>query len=172
MSKVSERLVGFGEPFSVTVTPATPDPVIVTDLSLGPEDDTIWANVVTTPAPGDRCPFPWAYALLTWVTTEGRELGTAKIHGPCEGEVFRFGVGRTPSVRTGSIRLYPRSYNLAWIKLGHPWTLTFRFATGKSVEGAPVLGTRATLGVLADLANAGVSYAITGNIATIKLLPR
>ena len=169
---MSSRFIGWSETYSVTVTPSTPDPVIVADFSLGPEDDTIWIHAVTTPAPGDRCPFPWAYALLTWVTSEGRELGTEKIHGPCEGEVFRLGLGRTPLVRSGSIRLYPRSYNLKWVELGHPWTLSFRFSSGKSSEGFPVLGTRATLGVLADLVGAGVSYAITGDFATIRLSPK
>ena len=157
---------------TVTVTPSTPDPVVITDLDLSPEDDTIWIHV-TSAADVDSCPWPWSYALLTWVTAEGRELGTTKIHGACDGEVFRIGVGRAPSLRTGSVRVYPRSYNLAWVNLGHPWTLTFKFQTGKSVEGAPALGTRATLGCLADLIDFGVTYAFgDSGFATVKLLPK
>lgn len=122
------RLTGWRNPASVTVTPATPDPVVVTDLALGPDDDTIWVHVTTTGS--EECPFPWAYAILTWVTSEGRELGSTKIHGNCEGEVFLIGNGRAPLDRAGSIHLYPRGYNLKWIDLGNPWTLEFKFETG------------------------------------------
>lgn len=153
---------------TVTVTPSTPDPVVITDIDLGPEHDTLWVHVTSSPLP-NGCPFPWAYALLTWVSSEGRELGTAKVYGACEGEVFRLGVGRSPSQRTGSVRLYPRSYNLAWVNLGHPWELTFKFQTGVGVESPPVLGTRATLGVLADLVDARVNYAIADEFARIAL---
>jgi hypothetical protein len=126
--KAEPRLAGWRNPASVTVTPATSDPVVVTDLALGPDDDTIWVHVTTTGS--EECPFPWAYAILTWVTSEGRELGSTKIHGNCEGEVFLIGNGRTPLDRAGSIHLYPRGYNLRWIDLGNPWTLDFKFETG------------------------------------------
>lgn len=119
---------GWRNPATVTVTPSTPDPVEVVDLALGPDDDTIWVHV-TTKGSAD-CPWPWSYALLTWVNSQGRELGSIPIHGPCEGEVFRLGNGRKPLERAGSIRLYPRSYNLRWVDLGHPWTLEFKFETG------------------------------------------
>ena len=159
----------------MTVTPSTPDPIVITDIDLGPEHDTLWAHVVSTTDPV-RCPFPWAYALLTWVSSEGRELGTTKIHGVCDGEIFRLGVNRPPSQRSGSVRLYPRNYNLAWVNLGHPWTLTFKFQSGVGIQGAPVLGTRATLGVLADLADSRVTYAINSEaapgFATVQLTPK
>ena len=171
----AERLLGWQKPTTVTVTPSTADPIVITDIDLGPEDDTLWVHVVSSTDPV-QCPFPWAYALLTWVSSEGRELGTTKIHGVCDGEVFRLGVGRTPSVRTGSVHLYPRNYNLAWVNLGHPWTLAFKFQTGAGSEGAPALGTRATLGVLADLADSRVTYAVnsatTPGLATVKLTPK
>jgi len=122
------RLVGWRNPATVTVTPSTPDPVVVTDLELGPDDDTIWVHVTTTGSAD--CPWPWSFAILTWVTSEGRELGSTKIHGPCEGEVFRLGNGRAPLDRAGSIRIYPRAYNLQWVKRGHPWTLNLKFETG------------------------------------------
>jgi len=122
------RLVGWRNPATVTVDASTPDPVVVTDLELGPDEDTIWVHVTTKGS--SECPFPWAYAILTWVSSEGRELGSTKIHGPCEGEVFLIGNGRAPLDRAGSIRLYPRAYNLKWIDLGNPWTLDFKFETG------------------------------------------
>ena len=152
--------------------PQDVSPTFVGDFSLEEGHDTIWVRV--TNIPGEDCDFPWAYALFTWVSNEGRELGTVKIHGNCESEVFRLGVGRPPVERTGKLYLYPRGYNLAWVSLGHPWTLEFQTVSGS--EGAlpelPAFGTRATLGVLGDLINAGVSYAITGDGATIRLLKK
>ena len=127
----------------MTVTPSTPDPVIVTDLALGENDDTIYIHVTTTGS--SECPWPWSYALLTWVSSEGRELGSVKIHGPCEGEVFRLGNGRKPVERYGSVRLYPRSYNLRWVDSGNPWTLDFKFQTASMVGDSADFGERATL---------------------------
>ena len=130
----ANRLQGWRNPATVTVTPSTPDPVEVTDLALGPDDDTIWVHVSSSGT--EDCPWPWSYALLTWVNSQGRELGSVKIHGVCEGEVFRLGNGLPPVERAGSIRIYPRSYNLKWVELGHPWTLDFRFQTGSSSQGS------------------------------------
>ena len=122
------RLVGWRNPASVTVTPETADPVDVVDLALGPDDDTIWVHV--TSRGSQDCPWPWSYAVLTWVNSQGRELGSTTIHGTCEGEVYRLGNGLPPLERAGSIKIYPRSYNLEWVKRGHPWTLDFKFQTG------------------------------------------
>jgi hypothetical protein len=146
---------GWRNPATVTVTPETPDPVQVTDLALGPDDDTIWIHVETTGS--TDCPWPWSYAMLTWVTSEGRELGSTKIHGPCEGEIFRLGNGRPPLERAGSIRLYPRAYNLKWVDLGYPWTLNFKFETGATSGsgGGPAIS--AVANSLVDPADNGLS---------------
>lgn len=146
LSKVADqpRLQGWRNPAQVTVTASTPDPVVVTDLALGPDDDTIWVHVTTTGS--EECPWPWSYAMLTWVTSEGRELGSTKIHGPCEGEVFMLGNGRAPLERAGSIRIYPRAYNLKWVDLGHPWTLEFKFETGTLAPSIEVPVDGSTLG--------------------------
>ena len=94
--------------------------------------DTIWIKVTSKPD-GD-CPWPWSYGLVSWVTDKGRELGTVKVNGVCEGEVFRLCVGLPPSERTGTLQFEPRSYNLAWVKLGHPWPLKFQWKSGKSSD--------------------------------------
>ena len=153
------RLTGWRNPATVTVTPSTPDPVVVTDLALGPDDDTIWVHVTTKGS--TDCPWPWSFALLTWVTSEGRELGSTKIHGPCEGEVFVLGNGRAPLDRAGSIRIYPRAYNLQWIKKGHPWTLDLKFETGSlktTIEGSVDGGTLG--GFVPDGGNAPIDFFI------------
>lgn len=166
--KVAEYFVptGWRNETTLTVTPSTPDPVLVTDLALGPDDDTIWVQVTTTGS--QECPWPWSYALLTWVSSEGRELGSTTIHGPCEGEVFRIGNGRQPVDRAGSIRLYPRSWNLRWVDLGNPWTLNFKFETGQMASGPVDFGSRATLAAPAvPRGNAEPDYTLLDGFAWI-----
>lgn len=164
----ADRLLkpGWSEVTTLTVTPSTPDPVFVTNLALGPDDDSIFVHVTTTGSPD--CPWPWSYALLTWVSSEGRELGSVKIHGPCEGEVFRIGNGLRPMERNGGIYLYPRSYNLRWVDLGNPWNLSFKFQTAATSGGSVDFGERATLVVPAvPRGNALPDFTIEGEFARL-----
>ena len=139
-------------------------------ITLEPDDDTIWLRVTqTSPVENWR----YSFALVSFVTDDGAELGTTKVYGNLLGEIFAIGVRRPPVVRTGRIRFVCRHYNLAWLRTeGAPsWDLSFQWESGSSGAGAPALGTRATLGVLGDLASAGVSYAINNGLATIRLTP-
>ena len=150
----------------------TPDDLneVVGSFSLGEMHDTLWVRVTQLNPPG---PWPWSYGILGWQSSEGFELGSVKCYGEQLGEVYRLGVGRAPMVRNGVITFEPRSYNLQWVKHGYPWTLRFEAASGQSGAGQspgdPAFGNRATLGVLADLSDTGVSYAITDGIAKILL---
>lgn len=116
---------------TITVGPNDVYPIDVGPAALGVDHDTMWIKVTSLPSEGE-CNWPWSYGLLTWKTENGRELGTVKINGVCEGEVFKLGVGLPPSLRSGSLYFEPRSYNLKWIELGNPWTLTFEWKTGQS----------------------------------------
>jgi len=145
----------FVESFDLTVYPDTNSPVDIGEFVLGAQDDTIWIKV--TSAPQSDCPWPWSYGLLTWISDNGRELGTVKINGVCEGEVFRLGVGRTPSLRTGRLSFTPRSYNLAWVKLGHPWTLQFEAVSGATNSGGGGQTVGAVINSFVDTANNGLS---------------
>jgi hypothetical protein len=149
---MSERFV---QSFSTTVYPDTHTPVNVGDFSIGQTDDTIWFKVTSAPAGG--CPWPWSYGLLTWVTDNGRELGTVKVNGVCEGEVFRLGVGRAPSLRDGRIYFEPRSYNLAWVKLGHPWSLDIEAVSGITNSGGGGETVGAVVNSFVDTADTGLS---------------
>ena len=130
---LKEKKPRFVETFNLTIEPESPGSVDVGVFNLLEGHDTIWAKVTSAPSGG--CPWPWSYGLFTWITEEGRELGSAKINGVCEGEVFKLGVGRTPLLRSGMLQFTPRSYNLAWIKMGHPWTLKFEVSSGIANEG-------------------------------------
>ena len=140
-------------------------------ITLGEGDDSLWLEVTQT-SPTEN--WRYSYALVSFITDEGAELGTTKIYGNLHGEVFRLGIKRPPVVRTGRIRFVSRPYNLAWLSVqGAPtWHLSFAWESGQSGVGAPSLGTRATLGVLADLAETAVKYAIDQGFARILLTPR
>ena len=149
---MAERFV---QSYDLTVYPDTNSPVDIGEFVLGAEDDTIWIKVTSAPQSG--CPWPWSYGLVTWISDNGRELGTVKINGVCEGEVFRLGVGRTPSLRTGRLSFTPRSYNLAWVKLGHPWTLTFEAVSGSTAGGGGAQTVGAVANSFVDTADNGLS---------------
>jgi len=166
------------EPTRVTIVPNNVFPIEVADVELEEDHDTLWVRIANIPS-DDSCTFPYSYGLLTWVSSEGRELGTVKAFGHCESEVYKLGVGRAPLQRSGRLLFDARGYNLQWIDRGNPWTLEFQALSGRGSEGAlpdlPALGTRATLGVLADLIGSGVSYSITGSeqpYALIRLIAR
>ena len=140
----------------------TPDDLneVVGSFVMEEDHDTIWVRVTQLNPPG---PWPWSYGILGWKTSQGYELGSIKCFGEQTGEVYKLGIGRPPLVRAGQLTFEPRSFNLAWVKTGYPWTLRFEAASGQSglgqSGGDSVFGTRATLGVLSDLADTGITYA-------------
>ena len=140
---------------SITVSPNDIVPIEVGTAFLNEGDDTIWIKVTSSPSAG--CPWPWSYGLVTWISENGRELGTVKINGVCEGEVFRLGVGRTPSLRSGVLSFTPRSYNLAWVNLGHPWGLTFEWVSGQSNGGSSSQTVGAVVNSFVDTSDNGLS---------------
>ena len=151
----------------ITFTPDNRD-TVVGSVSLSDEDDTIWVRITQLNEPG---PWPWSYGILGWQTSQGYELGSIKCFSDSVGEVTKLGVGLRPVVRTGELIFRPRSYNLAWIKNGNPWTLRFEAKVGSSSSGGdmPVFGNRATLGCLTDAAGAVIDYAITDGVARVLL---
>ncbi len=110
--------------------------VVVGSFSIEENDDAIWFKV-TQASP--RTAWPWSFGILSWETSDGRELGSVKAYTETAGEVVRLGVGRKPRQRTGSVIYEPRSFNLSWIKKGNPLTLSFAAASG-STAGAPANG--------------------------------
>jgi len=121
----------------------TPDDtqVIIGGVSLDAGDDTIWVRITQDQPTG---PWPWSYGILGWKTSFGYELGTTKAFAETDGAVQRLGLGLPPVERSGVLTFEPRSFNLAWIKQGNPWTLTFEAKTGVQVEAG---GGSVTFGV-------------------------
>jgi hypothetical protein len=107
--------------------------VTVGAVTLAAGADTLWVRCVQQ---GGQSPWPYGFGLLSWQTTEGRELGTAKVFGHLEGEVFRLGVGLSPVERGGVLVLEPRSYNLRWLRVsGEIWRLGFYVQSGTTAGG-------------------------------------
>ena len=155
----------------VDVGPLDQD-VLVGPFLMQPEDDTIWVKITQT-SPSNI--WTYSYGLLTWRTVQGQELGTIKVYGDTDSEIFALGVGLPPMERYGDFIFTPRAYNRQWISIDSPpiWSLTFEAQSGKATDGPPVFGVRATLGVLADFVDTGVDYAFgsspVGTIARIAL---
>ena len=118
---------------SITVT-ANDLSVVVGSFSIDAGDDTIWVDIQSE-NPED--PWPWSYGIISWQTSFGRELGSAKAFTERAGEVVPLGVGCEPRSRSGSIIYEPRSFNLAWVKKGNPLSLSFSVASGVRA-GAPI----------------------------------
>ena len=123
---------------------------------MQPDDDTIWFRVTQT-SPNDV--WRYSYGLLTWKTNFGQELGTQKVYGDTDSEVFRLGVGLSPLERTGNVLFRPLAYNRRWISIDDPptWSLTIEAQSGKTsgAGGSQTVG--AVVNSFVDTADNGLS---------------
>ena len=141
---------------SVNVGPQDRE-VLVGSFTMQPDDDTIWFRV-TQLSPDQR--WNYSYGLITWKTSFGQELGTQKVYGDRDSEVYTLGVGLAPLERTGSVLFTPRAYNRAWINSAEPpiWSLTFEAQSGKTGVGDGVFKSPgAVVNSFVDTSNNGLS---------------
>ena len=113
----------------------TPDDLseVVGSFVMDQDADTLWTRItLLSPA----TPWPWSYGILGFKTTNGYELGSVKAYPEVDSEVFRLGIGRPPSERSGLLTFEPRSFNLAWIRNGYPMSLKFECASGITGGGS------------------------------------
>ena len=117
----------------------TPDDLteVVGPYELAEDDDTLWVRITQK---SQQRSSPWSYGILSWKSASGFELGSAKAYGETESEVFRLGVGRPPSERSGVLTFEPRSFNLAWVRNGYPMSLKFECASGVTSGGSGLGG--------------------------------
>ncbi len=147
--------------------------VLVGPFLMEEGDDSLFVSIKQT-SPDDE-PWTYAFGLLTWRSVEGQELGTVKVYGHPSGETYRLGVGRAPRQRYGDIIFIPRSFNRKWISIDSPpkWSLSFEAVSGKVLAGvgneSPTGGGITAGGVLSDLVDFGVSYAIKDGFAKVLL---
>ena len=135
---------------SVTITPDTTD-VAVGVFTMQEGDTHIWVRMQSF----SSSQWPWSYGILGFKTSQGYELGSVKAYSETDGEVFRLGTGLSPTELTGVITFEPRSFNLAWIKKGNPWTLGFQAQSGSLASSGPAFGM--ALNTFVDSSNNGLS---------------
>jgi len=153
---------------SVAVGPQDQE-VLVGSFTLAAGDDSLWVKV-TQQNPPDY--WTYSYGLLTWKSNQGQELGTIKVHGDVDSEVYRLGTGLAPEELTGQLLFRPRSYNRRWIEQALPpiWELDFEAQSGTTAGGSGGIGIPATIWSPADTDNARSSFAINPDgYARIKL---
>lgn len=140
---------------SVNVGPQDRE-VLVGSFSLEPNEDTIWFRVTQT-SPSDV--WNYSYGLITWRSSFGQELGTRKVFGDTDSEVFRLGVGLPPLERTGSVLFTPRAYNRRWIECDEPptWSLSFEAQSGVTSGGGVVTSPGAVVNSFVDGSDNGLS---------------
>ena len=109
--------------------------VTVGSFLMGEGHDTLIVRVTQT-TPIAEC-WNYAFALLTWQSGEGQELGTVKVYGSPEGETYRLGVGLPPLDRSGSLVIKPRAFNRRWISIADPpqWGLRVEATSLKAPTG-------------------------------------
>ena len=127
---------------------------VIGSFSMEADDDTLWVRITQL---NNQPNGPWSYGILSWKTSTGYELGSTKAYGETESEVFRLGIGRPPSIRTGQLTFEPRGFNLGWIKNGYPWTLRFEASSGQTTGGGGGLRAGAVINSFVNTANTGLS---------------
>ena len=140
---------------SIGVTPKDTD-VLVGEFTLGEEHDTLFFRVTQT---SPQQVWNYSFGLLTWRSSLGQELGTAKVYGSNLGECYRLGIGLPPVVRTGSVYFTPRAFNRRWIDIENPpiWALEIEAQSAKTA-GVPVpQGIGAVVNSFVDTSNNGLS---------------
>ena len=166
------RFAGYESIGSVDVGPQDRE-VLVGSFSMDADDDSIWFRVTQT-SPGNV--WNYSYGLLTWRTAYGSELGTVKVYGTTQGQVYKLGVGLPPVGKTGEVYFTPRPYNSRWIAADDPqiWSLSFEAQSGQTSAGLPdnvVAG--AVLSVDPDFGKYQLDFYVTDQFATllVNLLP-
>ena len=140
--------------------------VLVGQFSMQPDEDTIWFRVTQT-SPADV--WKYSYGLLTWRTSFGQELGTKKVYGDTDSEVFKLGVGLPPLERTGGVYFSPRAYNRRWIAIDNPpiWSLSFEAQSGASAGVGPAPEFSSTLVTLAKNTGEALDFVIADGFARL-----
>ncbi len=130
--------------------------VLVGSFSMEPDQDTLWIRVTQT-SPADV--WNYAYGLVTWRTSFGQELGSEKVYGKTDSEVFRLGIGLPPLERTGNLYFTPRAFNRRWIEIDDPpiWSLSFEAQSGTTGVVPSPGGFGAVVNSFVDTSDNGLS---------------
>ncbi len=134
---------------------------LVGRVTVGPFDDSVVVGPIEVPTAGgfefsvrqvEPTPFKWGNGLVSFVSSQGRELGTEQVWPKLQRESYYLGDNLTVLENSGVLIFEPRLWNLRWVRAGFPLVLEFladlatdlppdRFrAPGFSLDdGAPLL---------------------------------
>ena len=145
----------FSDWTTVGTKTVTPDDLetVIGPFVMDQDADTLWVRITQL---NEMPNSPWSYGILSWKNTSGFELGSVKAYGETESEVFRLGIGRPPSERSGQLTFEPRGFNLGWIKNGYPWQLKFEASSGVT-SGGGGSAIRGVVNGFVDTADNGLS---------------
>lgn len=97
----------------VTISPTT-DEAVVGPIEV-PYFDGIEVRVKLLSGP---YPFQFGYGLLSYRSSNGKELGTIRVWPRNEASDYLLGKGMTCQDTTGSLVFEPRTWSLRWVKAG------------------------------------------------------
>lgn len=98
----------------VTITPTTAEAVV------GPIELPTYGGVEVKLRQVAPTPFRWGYALLSYRSSNGLELGSIKVWPRLEFSNYLLGAGLSVDDNFGALVIEPRSWNLRWILAGFP----------------------------------------------------
>jgi hypothetical protein len=102
--------------------------------TVGPDDDAVVVGPIEVPTAGGfefsvrqvvPTPFRWGNGLVSFVSSQGRELGTVQVWPKLERESYYIGANLTVLDNSGSLIFEPRLWNLRWVRAGFPLVLEF-----------------------------------------------
>jgi len=107
---------------------------LVGRVTVGPDDDLATIGPLEVPVAGgfelsvrqvQPTPFQWGNGLVSYLSSEGRELGTIQVFPRMDRESYYLGAGLTVADNTGVLIFEPRIWNLRWVRAGFPLELEF-----------------------------------------------
>jgi hypothetical protein len=107
---------------------------LVGRVTVGPSDDSVTIGPIEVPVAGgfefkvgqvEPTPFLWGNGLVSYISSQGRELGTVQVWPKMERESYYMGANLTVIDNTGVLVFEPRLWNLRWVRAGFPLVLEF-----------------------------------------------
>jgi hypothetical protein len=102
--------------------------------TVGPDDDAVVVGPIEVPTAGgfefsvrqvEPTPFKWGNGLVSFLSSQGRELGTVQVWPKLQRESYYLGASLTVLDNSGVLVFEPRFWNLRWIRAGFPLVLEF-----------------------------------------------
>jgi hypothetical protein len=107
---------------------------LVGRVTVSPLDDLVTVGPIEVPVAGgfefsvrqvEPTPFRWGNGLVSYISSQGRELGTVQVWPKPDRESYYIGANLTALDNSGVLVFEPRLWNLKWVRAGFPLVLEF-----------------------------------------------